>query len=103
MLYPFRQDWKPQSSRAGVQFDEATDSLSIQEVAHALRVDFDFRYNNDTTTFPHTNPGSYIFSSHANFLGGAHSSSGYAAEKKVSPPTQVLDCVSVVMRGGGTC
>src|ERR1019366_5255333 len=26
LLYPFRQDWKPQSSRAGVQFDEATDS-----------------------------------------------------------------------------
>ncbi len=60
------------------QLYEATDSLSVQKGAHAIRVGIDFLYNNDTITFPRTNRGSYTFSSLANFLSGAYSSSGFA-------------------------
>jgi hypothetical protein len=56
---------------------EATDSLSIQEGAHAIRVGVDFLYNTDTITFPRTIRGSYSFSSLANFLAGTYNSSGY--------------------------
>ncbi len=57
---------------------EITDSLSIQKGAHAIRIGFDYLYNNDTITFPRTIRGSYSFSSLANFLSGAYSSSGFA-------------------------
>jgi outer membrane receptor protein involved in Fe transport len=57
---------------------EVTDSLSIQQGAHAIRIGFDYLYNDDTITFPRTNRGSYSFSSLANFLSGAYSSSGFA-------------------------
>ena len=60
------------------QLYEATDSLSVQKGAHAIRIGIDFLYNNDTITFPRTNRGSYTFSSLANFLSGAYSSSGFA-------------------------
>ena len=60
------------------QLYEATDSLSVQQGAHAIRIGIDFLYNNDTITFPRTNRGSYTFSSLANFLSGAYSSSGFA-------------------------
>jgi hypothetical protein len=56
---------------------EATDSVSIQKGAHAIRVGLDFLYNTDTITFPRTIRGSYAFSSLANFLSGAYNSSGY--------------------------
>ena len=59
------------------QLYEGTDSLSVQEGAHAVRVGFDFLYNNDTITFPRTIRGSYAFSSLANFLSGAYNSSGF--------------------------
>ena len=57
---------------------EVTDSLSVQQGAHALRVGADFLYNNDTITFPRTNRGSYTFSSLANFLSGTYANSGFA-------------------------
>ena len=60
------------------QLYEATDSLSIQHGAHAIRFGVDFLYNNDTITFPRTNRGSYSFSSLANFLSGTYNSSGFA-------------------------
>jgi Carboxypeptidase regulatory-like domain len=60
------------------QLYEATDSLSIQHGAHAIRVGVDFLYNNDTITFPRTIRGSYSFSSLANFLTGTYNSSGFA-------------------------
>jgi hypothetical protein len=60
------------------QLYEGTDSLSLQQGAHAIRVGIDFLYNNDTITFPRTNRGSYTFSSLANFLSGAYNSSGFA-------------------------
>ncbi len=56
---------------------EATDSLSVQQGAHAIRVGVDFLYNNDTITFPRTIRGSYSFSSLANFLNGVYNGSGY--------------------------
>ncbi len=56
---------------------EATDSVSIQKGAHAIRMGMDFLYNADTITFPRTIRGSYAFSSLANFLSGAYNSSGY--------------------------
>ncbi len=56
---------------------EATDSLSIQHGAHAIRVGVDFLYNTDTITFPRTIRGSYSFSSLANFLAGTYNSSGF--------------------------
>ncbi len=59
------------------QLYEATDSLSIQHGAHAIRIGADFLYNNDTITFPRTIRGSYAFSSLATFLAGAYNSSGY--------------------------
>ena len=57
---------------------EVTDSVSIQQGAHALRIGADFLYNGDTITFPRTIRGSYAFSSLANFLTGTYNSSGYA-------------------------
>jgi len=60
------------------QLYEATDSLSIQHGAHAIRFGVDFLYNNDTITFPRTNRGSYSFSSLANFLSGTYNNSGFA-------------------------
>jgi hypothetical protein len=63
---------------------EATDSLSIQKGPNAIRIGFDFLYNNDTITFPRTNRGSYSFSSLANFLSGTYSSSGFAQTFGVS-------------------
>ena len=59
------------------QLYEGTDSLSIQQGAHAIRVGADFLYNDDTITFPRTIRGSYAFSSLANFLNGVYNSSGY--------------------------
>jgi hypothetical protein len=56
---------------------EGTDSLSIHQGAHSIRVGIDFLYNDDTITFPRTIRGSYAFSSLANFLGGVYNSSGY--------------------------
>ncbi len=56
---------------------EGTDSLSVQQGAHAIRVGVDFLYNDDTITFPRTIRGSYSFSSLANFLSGAYNSSGF--------------------------
>jgi hypothetical protein len=56
---------------------EATDSLSIRQGAHAIRVGVDFLYNDDTITFPRTIRGSYAFSSLANFLSGVYNSSGF--------------------------
>ena len=56
---------------------EGTDSLSVQQGAHAIRVGVDFLYNDDTITFPRTIRGSYAFSSLANFLSGAYNSSGF--------------------------
>ena len=56
---------------------EGTDSLSIHEGSHSIRVGVDFLYNDDTITFPRTIRGSYAFSSLANFLSGAYNSSGY--------------------------
>ena len=38
------------------QLYEGTDSLSVQQGAHAIRVGVDFLYNNDTITFPRTIP-----------------------------------------------
>jgi hypothetical protein len=60
------------------QLYELTDSVSIQQGAHAIRFGADFLYNNDTITFPRTIRGSYTFSSLANFLAGSYSNSGYA-------------------------
>ncbi len=59
------------------QLYEGTDSLSIQQGAHAIRVGIDFLYNDDTITFPRTIRGSYAFSSLANFLSGVYNSSGF--------------------------
>ena len=59
------------------QLYEGTDSLSMQQGAHAIRVGIDFLYNDDTITFPRTIRGSYAFSSLANFLSGVYNSSGY--------------------------
>jgi hypothetical protein len=59
------------------QLYEGSDSLSIQQGAHAIRVGVDFLYNNDTITFPRTIRGSYAFSSLANFLSGVYNSSGF--------------------------
>ena len=59
------------------QLYEGTDSLSMQQGAHAIRVGVDFLYNDDTITFPRTIRGSYAFSSLANFLSGVYNSSGY--------------------------
>ena len=56
---------------------EGTDSLSVQQGAHAIRVGVDFLYNDDTITFPRTIRGSYSFSSLANFLSGVYNSSGF--------------------------
>ena len=56
---------------------EGTDSLAVQEGAHAIRLGVDFLYNDDTITFPRTIRGSYAFSSLANFLAGTYNSSGY--------------------------
>ena len=72
------------------QLYEATDSLSVQQGAHAIRVGVDFLYNNDTITFPRTNRGSYAFSSLANFLSGAYNSSGFTQTFGVTagPPDQ---------------
>jgi hypothetical protein len=60
------------------QLYEGTNSLSVQQGAHAIRIGVDFLYNNDTITFPRTNRGSYAFSSLANFLSGTYNSSGFA-------------------------
>jgi len=57
---------------------EGTDSLSIQEGAHAIRLGVDFLYNTDTITFPRTSRGSYTFSSLANFLTGTYGNAGFA-------------------------
>ncbi len=59
------------------QLYEGTDSVSIQQGAHAIRFGVDFLYNDDTITFPRTIRGSYAFSSLANFLSGAYNSSGF--------------------------
>ncbi len=59
------------------QLYEATDSLSVQQGAHAIRMGIDFLYNDDTITFPRTIRGSYAFSSLANFLSGVYNSSGF--------------------------
>ena len=59
------------------QLYEGTDSLSIHQGAHAIRVGVDFLYNDDTITFPRTIRGSYAFSSLANFLSGVYNSSGF--------------------------
>jgi hypothetical protein len=59
------------------QLYEGTDSLSIHQGAHSIRVGVDFLYNDDTITFPRTIRGSYAFSSLANFLSGTYNSSGY--------------------------
>jgi outer membrane receptor protein involved in Fe transport len=56
---------------------EGTDSLSVQQGAHAIRLGIDFLYNDDTIEFPRTIHGSYSFSSLANFLSGAYNSSGF--------------------------
>jgi Carboxypeptidase regulatory-like domain/TonB dependent receptor len=56
---------------------EATDSLSIQQGAHAIRIGADFLYNADTITFPRTIRGAYTFSSLDNFLTGTYNNSGY--------------------------
>jgi hypothetical protein len=56
---------------------EASDSLSIQQGAHAIRIGVDFLYNTDTITYPRTIRGSYSFSSLANFLSGTYNSSGF--------------------------
>ena len=42
------------------QLYEGTDSLSVQQGAHAIRVGVDFLYNDDTITFPRTIRGSYV-------------------------------------------
>lgn len=59
------------------QLYEATDSLSVQQGAHAIRMGIDFLYNDDTITFPRTIRGSYAFSSLASFLSGVYNSSGF--------------------------
>lgn len=59
------------------QLYEGTDSLSIHQGAHSIRVGIDFLYNNDTITFPRTIRGSYAFSSLANFLSGVYNNSGF--------------------------
>jgi len=56
---------------------EFVDNLSYQTGAHAIRVGFEYLYNNDTITFPRTFRGSYSFSSMANFLSGAYNNSGF--------------------------
>ncbi len=56
---------------------EIVDNLSYQARAHALRVGFDYLYNDDTITFPRSIRGSYSFSSLANFLTGTYNNSGF--------------------------
>jgi hypothetical protein len=56
---------------------EVTDSLSLQQGAHAIRAGIDFLYNDDAITFPRTIRGSYAFSSLADFLSGTYNNSGY--------------------------
>ncbi len=56
---------------------EVVDNLSRQMGAHALRVGFDFLYNDVTITFPRTIRGSYSFSSLPNFLQGVYNGSGF--------------------------
>jgi outer membrane receptor protein involved in Fe transport len=57
--------------------DEIADNLSYQTGAHAIRVGFDFLYNDDNITFPRSIRGSYSFSSLAAFLAGTYNNSGF--------------------------
>jgi hypothetical protein len=63
---------------------EATDSVSLQEGANAIKFGADFLYNNDTITFPRSYRGSYSFSSLANFLSGVYNGSGFTQTFNVS-------------------
>jgi Carboxypeptidase regulatory-like domain len=56
---------------------EVVDSIAYQTGSHAIRVGFEYLYNDDTITFPRTFRGSYSFSSLANFLAGTYNSSGF--------------------------
>ena len=56
---------------------EFSDSIAYQTGAHAIRVGFEYLYNDDTITFPRTFRGSYSFSSLANFLAGTYNNSGF--------------------------
>ncbi|HEY7209658.1 MAG TPA: TonB-dependent receptor [Bryobacteraceae bacterium] len=56
---------------------EIADNLSHQTGAHALRVGFDFLYNDLTITFPRSVRGSYSFSSLSNFQRGIYNNSGF--------------------------
>lgn len=56
---------------------EFVDSIAYQTGAHAIRVGFEYLYNDDTITFPRTFRGSYSFSSLTNFLSGTYNSSGF--------------------------
>lgn len=56
---------------------EFVDDIAYQNGAHAIRVGFEYLYNDDTITFPRTFRGSYSFSSLANFLAGTYNSSGF--------------------------
>ena len=56
---------------------EIVNNLSHQTGAHAVRLGFNFLYNDTTITFPRTVRGAYAFSSLVNFRQGLYNNAGY--------------------------
>jgi hypothetical protein len=67
---------------------QAVNNLSHQTGAHAFRMGVDVLYNNDQITYPRSVPGSYAFSSLANFLSGTYNNAGFTQTFGVSEVPQ---------------